>query len=243
MKIDYFRKRLNLPDWAQYVATDRDGVITAFEQEPELAYRGGYWASVGYSDFQEIGNMDMQFRSASFWENSLVYYEKVLESSKISQAVKDLVNSNKFPFEHVIKICCYKNRTDNVDAQRDLLKHIRDISGGLNRLSNIAKSEPLLRKRGANYIKTLLTTDTEQACGANFFRSVVKEYTKLKGWELTDKINEIRPLVSDIYEKISEYLVENKQITVPVFRTILRETKTFEPHELNSIFRNYKDID
>ena len=100
-----------------------------------------------------------------------------------------------------------------------------------------------MRKRGANYIKTLLTTDTEQACGANFFRSVVKEYTKLKAWELTDKINEIRPLVSDIYEKISEYFVENKQITVSVFRTILRETKTFEPHELNSIFRNYKDID
>ena len=243
MKIDYFRKRLNLPDWAQYVATDRDGVITAFEQEPELAYRGGYWAPLGYSDFQEIGNMDMQFRSASFWENSLVYYERVLESSKISQAVKDLVNKNKFPFEHVIKICCYQNRTDHIDAQRDLLKHIRDIAGGLNRLSNIVKSEPLLRKRGTSYIKTLLTTDTEQACGTNFFRSVVKEYTKLKGWELDDKVNKIRPLVNKIYGKISEYLVENEQLSVPVFRTILRETKIFEPHELNSIFRNYKDID
>ena len=243
MKVDYFRKRLNLPDWAQYVATDRDGVITAFEQEPELAYRGGYWSSVGYSDFQEIGNMDMQFRSASFWENSLVYYERVLESSKISQAVKDLVNKNKFPFEHVIKVCCYIKRVDDIDAQRDLLKHIRDIAGGLNRLSNIAKSEPLLRKRGANYIKALLTTDTEQACGTNFFRSVVKEYTKLRGWELDKKIEDIRLAVNKVYEKISEYLVENKQITVSVFRTILRETKTFEPHELNSIFRNYKDID
>ena len=243
MKIDYFRKRLNLPDWAQYVATDRDGVITAFEQEPELAYRGGYWASVGYSDFQEIGNMDMQFRSASFWENSLVYYERVLESSKIAQGVKNLINSNKFPFEHVIKVCCYIKRVDDIDAQRDLLKHIRDISGGLNRSSNIVKSEPLLRKRGVNYVKTLLTTETEQACGSNFFRSVVKEYTKLSGWELNDRINSIRPHVNNIYEKISEYLVENKQITVPVLRTILRETKTFEPHELNSIFRNYKDID
>ena len=244
MKIDYFKKKLKLPLWARYVATDKAGVITAFEQEPELRLRGGYWAPVGYSEFQEIGVLDLTYRTDSFWSNSLIEYEIIEEISKIRTSIKHVIRDNKFAFEHIIKICCYIGNTANVNAKRDLLKHIRDAAGGLSNLNGLCKSEPILKNRGEKYLLNLLTAETENSFRPNFFREISREYTKLEGWELEQKINDkIRPAVGAIYAKIAKSLIKNRDITMSLFRNILEETKTFEYHELNSIFRNYKDID
>ena len=259
MKIDYFGYELNIPSWAQYVATDKDGTVSAFEREPRIKrYEEEYWDLAYVSPFGgdslknrflEIGKIDISEKPDNWWRKSLVDYsepsESLRESSNVQKAVNKLVEENKNAWAHIIKVICYIGRIDDIDAQRDLLKHIRDIVGKLKYVQEDFNSESILRNRGKKYVFSLLTSETEKSYRRQSIVKLVREYSDVPDYEITEFIEEtIRPNLNAVYVSfVNNFLFNKEIISVSGFRGILRETGVFEPHELNSIFRNYKDID
>ena len=142
-------------------------------------------------------------------------------------------------WQHIVKICCYKNRTDDVDAQRDLFKHIDDIVKTFSSLQRSYITKAILKKQDSEIVD-YLTKKTEESLRKQNITSLVKEYRKQVN---TAFINKVLEYLREIYKLfVADYVRERKEITLKGFRSILQTVGVFNSGELNDIFRNHQDL-
>ena len=236
MKVKYFDIEIEVPKWTRFLATDSDGTVVAFECMP-FAESNGFWSITEGTKYKEL------FRDFFYdgdWENSLIEYEVIYEmASDLQEDIRSLINRNKMAWQHIVKICCYKNRTDNVDAQRDLFKHIDDIVETFSSLQRSYITKAILKKQNSEIVD-YLTTKTEESLRKQNIVSLVKEYRKEVN---TVFINKVLEYLRDIYKLfVADYVRTKREITLKGFRSILQTVGVFSSGELNDIFRNHQDL-
>ena len=236
MKVIYFDIEIEVPKWTRFLATDSDGTVVAFEARP-------YYESEGFWALKEGTKQKELFRDFYYegdWKKSLVEYEVIYEmSSDFKRDLERLINKNKMAWRHIIKICCYKDRTYLVDAQRDLFKHIDDVVETLDTMQRSFLTKEILKKDDDTIIN-FLTDLTEESVRKVSIESLVKEYRKEIDFSFIQKL---KANVENIYlEFLTEYVRKRREITLKGFRSILQNVGVFTSGELNDIFRNHQDL-
>ena len=250
MLIEYYGLELDIPRWARYVATDEDGTITAFEKIPiykldsywDISFRGGR--------FRELGKYTIIDRTDKWWRYSVEEVEYAAtfeESSDLSELKDDIIDANKMAWQHIVKVCCYKNNIDVVDAQRDLFKHIDDIVKSLKRVQNLLqKSKILMRKlnqNGRGEIFELLTSETESRIRKQSLESLVDEYLSFdRHTPQKKKYSEVSKSLTNVYINVCKSFYYKETMSLKTFRNILEEAYVFQPHELTEIFKGKEDL-
>lgn len=236
MKVIYFDIEIEVPKWTRFLATDSDGTVVAFEDRPYYD-SDGFWAVTEGTKYKELFR---DFYYEGDWKKSLVEYEVIYEmSSDFKRDLERLINKNKMAWRHIIKICCYKDRTYLVDAQRDLFKHIDDVVDTLDTMQRSFLTKEILKKDDDTIIN-FLTDLTEESVRKVSIESLVKEYRKEIDFSFIQKLKDN---VENIYlEFLTEYVRKRREITLKGFRSILQNAGVFNSGELNDIFRNHQDL-
>ena len=245
MLIGYYGLELDIPRWARYVATDEDGTVVAFEKRPthklnnywDVSYRGGR--------FKELGKYTIIDKTDNWWSHSLEEVEYAAtfeESSDLTDLKNDILDVNKMAWQHIVKVCCYKNNIHVVDAQRDLFKHIDDIVKSLKRVESLLQKSKILTRKlnqnGRGEIFELLTSETESRIRQQSLESLVDEYLSFdKYTPQKKKYSEVSNSVNAVYSQVCKSFYYKERMSLKTFRNILEEAYVFQPHELTEIFK------
>ena len=236
MKLKYFDIEIEVPKWTRFLATDSDGTVVAFETRPYYD-SDGLWAVKEGTKYKELFR---DFYYNGDWKKSLVEYEVIYEmASELQEDIRSLINRNKMAWQHIVKICCYKDRTDDIDAQRDLFKHIDDIVKTFSSLQRSYITKAILKKQDKEIVD-YLTKKTEESLRKQDITSLVREYRKEVN---TAFINKVLEYLRDIYKLfVADFVRTKREITLKGFRSILLTIGVFNSGELNDIFRNHQDL-
>ena len=236
MRVKYFDIEIEVPKWTRFLATDSDGTVVAFEDRPHYD-SDRLWAVTEGTKYKELFR---DFYYNGNWKKSVVEYEVIYEmASELQEDIRSLINRNKMAWQHIVKICCYKDRTDDIDAQRDLFKHVDDIVKTFSSLQRSYITKAILKKQDKEIVD-YLTKKTEESLRKQNITSLVKEYRKEVN---TAFINKVLEYLRDIYKLfIADFVRTKREITLKGFRNILQTVGVFNSGELNDIFRNHQDL-